>query len=207
MDDDNIQRFWQWFVKNEKAIKDCIENEQSAQQEFIVEQMNEQILGLGMLTWDIGLNDDNHWFLMLSPNGNQEMLEVSKSIMANSPGHLTWDFHSSRPAKEWNRQFTVFDSNLDEKLVDASNWEYVVFEEEEGRFDLIIEAKNLLFHDAEFIENAAEQFLIQEIGEEARILLISTVELVPLLDKEFISTKSSIAELNEHLAEMLEGED
>ena len=92
LNDDTILGFWQWFVKNERTIKECIENDNSVHREFVVEQLNERILSFGMLTWDIGLNEDDNWFLTLSPNGNKDILKISQSIMAEAPDHMDWIF-------------------------------------------------------------------------------------------------------------------
>lgn len=206
LNNDNILKFWQWFVKNEKTIKECIENENSEYREYVVEQMNEHILSLGVLTWDIGLNDDENWFLTLSPNGDHDMLKVSQKIMIDAPEHMDWLFYASRPAKKWNRQFNVYDDNMDEIFIDASFWHYIVFEEEEGKLDLVIEAKNIAQLDPMVVETAAEQFLIQELGEFIWIQNIASLEIVPALDREFEPTKTPVTELKEHFFEILQSE-
>lgn len=203
LNNDNILRFWQWFVKNENIIKECIENEDSGQREFVVEQMNEHILSLGMLTWDVGLDDDGRWFLKLSPNGNKEMLQISQKIMDAAPEHMGWLFYASKPAKIWNRQFTVYDSYMDEQFIDASQWQYIVFEEDDGTLELIIEAKNSSHLDPEVAETAAEQFVIQEIGEVTRILFISSIVIMHTLESDYESAKAPITELKEHLDEIV----
>ena len=203
LENDNILRFWQWFVKNEKRIKDCIENEHSTDIDYVVEQMNEHILGLGILTWDIGLNDDEHWFLLISPNGNQEMLNVSQKIISVAPEHMDWLFYGSKPAKKWTRQFSVYDSYMDEQLIDASEWQYIVFEDDNNKLELVIEAKNLHHLDEDALETAAEQFVIQEIGEFLRIQHIASVEIVQELESEYDSSKMPVSELNDHIEEII----
>jgi len=200
---DNIIGFWQWFVKNEKLIKDCIENEHSTDREFIVEQMNEYILSFGVLTWDMGLNDDNNWFLMLSPNGDKDMLKVSQHIMIEAPEHMDWLFYASRPAKHWNRQFSVYDEYMDEQFIDASDWHYLFFENEDGKLALVVEAKNVAHLDIEIVETAGEQFVIHEIGELAWMTHIASVEIVPNLESEHEDEKTSVRELKAHLEDIL----
>ena len=202
LNDDNTLRFWQWFVKNEKTIKECIENDRSEHRQYVVDQMNEHILSLGVLTWDIGLNDDENWFLTLSPNGNQDMLNVSQKIMAVAPEHMDWLFYASKPAKNWNRQFTVYDNALDETSIDASEWHYVIFEDDDGTLELVIEAKNISQLDFETAETAVEQFVIQEVGEVTWITRISSLEFVHTLEIEFETTKSPVSDLKEHLSEI-----
>jgi hypothetical protein len=203
LNDDNIERFWQWFVKNERMIKDCIENEHSAHRELVIDQMNEHILGLGMLTWDMGLNVDDHWFLMLSPNGNPDMLKISQKTMAEAPQHMDWLFYSSRPAKNWNRQFTVYDELHDEQNIDASNWHYLVFDGEEDKLALILEASNVSHLNEELTETAAEQFIIHELGELTWMLHVGSVEIIPMVEPDHEELKNHVSDLKEHLVEIL----
>ncbi|MBU2018152.1 MAG: hypothetical protein KJ941_00785 [Bacteroidetes bacterium] len=203
LEDDHILRFWQWFVKNEDIIKDCIENPNSQHVEYVVDQMNEQVLSLGVFTWDIGLNDNEQWFLTISPNGNQNMLQVSQQIMDIAPEHMNWLFYASKPAKSWNRQFTIYDSYMDELFIDASSWHYIIFEEPDGKLELVLEAQNLPHIDPEVAETAAEQFVLQEIGELIRIQHVASLVLVPMLENEDQALKTPISELKEHLEEII----
>ena len=201
--DDSILRFWQWFVKNEIIIKECIENRHSVNKDYVVAQMNELILSLGVLTWDVGLDEDERWFLTLSPNGNEDMFKISRKIMAEAPGHMDWLFYASRPAKKWNREFVVYDNNMDEQNIDASPWHYIVFEEHNGKLELVIEAKNIPQLDPETAEVAAEQFVINEVGEATRILNLSSIQIVHTLESEYESSKTPVKDLKDHLAEIL----
>jgi hypothetical protein len=201
--DDNILRFWQWFVKNENTIKECVENTSSKSKEYVVEQMNEHILGQGVLTWDIGLNDSKEWFLMLSPNGDSDMLKVSERIIGEAPEHMNWQFHASKPAKIWDRQFMVYDDYMDELFIDASDWHFITFEEEDGKLDLVIEAKNISHLNPELAESASEQFVIQEIGEANSIIYFSSVVVVSNLESEDQSLKSPVSELNAFVKEYI----
>jgi len=203
LDDGNIQRFWQWFVKNEKVIKECIENQDVKQREFVVEQMNEQILGLGIFMWDVGLNEEECWFLTLSPNGNPDMLKLSQEIMAVAPEYMDWLFYAGKPAKKWNRQFTIYDDYMDEQFIDASQWHFLVFEDEDGKVELVLEAKNISHLDFETAETAAEHFVVHEIGERIRILHISSIVIVPELESEDQSLKIPITELMTHVAKII----
>ena len=202
VEDNTIQKFWQWFVKNEFAIKECIENEDSRQREQIVDQLNEWILGLGYFTWDIGLNDENKWFLMISPNGNEDLLSVSQKIMAEAPEHMNWLFHAGKPAQNWNRQFNLYDEYMDVQFIDASSWHYLVFEDDEGMLELVIEAKNISHLDEDTADTAAEQFVVQELGERVRIVKISSIDVVFEFESEDEDSKISVLELRNHIGEV-----
>lgn len=199
INDGNIEAFWQWFVKNEQTIQACIENNDVKQREFVVDQLNEWILGLGVFTWDVGLDDDDRWFLMISPNGNPEMMTLGNAIMEQAPEHINWLFYAGKPAKNWNRQFCVYDDYMDEHFIDASQWHFLVFTDDDEMLELVIEAKNIPHLDPETAETAAEQFVIQEIGERARILRVSSIDIVSELDSEDEDSKKSVLELKKEL--------
>ena len=59
----------------------------------------------------------------------------------------------------------MYDDYLDEQLVDASNWHYLIFEDGDGKLALVLEAGNVMHLDQELAETAAEKFVIHEIGE------------------------------------------
>lgn len=195
---EKIQAFWEWFIKNEALIKSCIENESSTEQAHIVEQMNNFILDIGMLTWDLGLDDTNAWFMTLSPNGDKKLLEISQRIIEHAPTQLEWAFNSSKPAKVWERAFTVYNNNMDEVHIDASAWHYIAQEEKDQKIKLIFEAKNIQHLDEETAETAANLFLVQEIGEKTKIVRVSSVAIVHELESGYQEIKSSINELKNH---------
>jgi hypothetical protein len=200
IEDDNIHKFWQWFVKNESIIKECIENEDSRQRETVVDHLNELILSIGVFTWDVGLNDDENWFLMISPNGNEEMMNIAHEIMEEAPKHMDWHFYAGKPAKKhWNRQFTIYDAEMDAQFIDATRWHFLVFVDEDGSLELVIEAKNSSHLDEETAESAAEYFVTHEVGESMRIRTVSSLVIVSELDKEDEDSKISVNDLKAYL--------
>ena len=199
--EDKIMAFWQWFVKSESIIKDCIENETEKNRDHVVEQLNNLILNIGAFSWDIGLDDSNSWFLTISPNSDRDQFKVSKEIMEYAPDHMNWTFHSSKPAKDWDRTFKIHNYNLDIVDIDANSWNYIVFEEDDGRLELIFEANNMTHIDEETALSAAHQFVTHELGEALKIERIASVEIVPLLESEYDDSKEPITEIKEHLAE------
>jgi hypothetical protein len=195
--EDKITAFWQWFVKSEKVIKECIELDSSPNQSYIVDQMNELILDLGVFTWDVGLDTSNQWFLTISPNGNNEYLKVSQEIMLSSPEHMNWNFHSSKLAKDWNRKFTVHSFEMEEFSVDAESWEFISTKNDENTFDLVLIASNVKHFDADTTELVAHQFLVSELGELVTITRIATVALVTEIEGDKEALRTPISKLKE----------
>ncbi len=197
--EDKIDAFWQWFVKNEAVIKECIDLDTSPNQSYVVNQMNELILDLGVFTWDMGLNEQDNWFLMISPNGNADNLGISQQLIVEAPPHIKWQFHSSRPAKNWDRCFTVHSFDMQEMAVDASNWNLVAIDQDDNQLEIIIEAKNIGHLDPETSESAANQFLVGELGEELRINRIAKVQIVKSVDAVYEKEKVSVSKLKKHV--------
>lgn len=200
VDGGKLERFWQWFVQHEQLIRNAIEEESTDHQVHIKEQLDNLILDFGMLTWDLGLDENSDWFFTLSPNGDSDLLIVTEQIIEEAPSHLGWRFHASRPAKVWDRKFTIYDHEMEVREIDASTWHYVAFLDSKNKIELIIEVGNLRLEE-EIIERAANLFLNNEIGERLLITDISKIQVVSELEPEDAKVKYSITGLKEHLEE------
>ena len=199
IDEDKLENFWRWFVQNEYLIKNAIEQELSIEQEYLIDQLNNLILDFGRLTWDIGLDDQNSWFFTISPNGNQDLIEIVEHIIEAAPRHLDWNFYAGKPQKNWVRTFSLYDNEMDVVEIDANSWYYVAFLEADGTVELIIEANNIEHLDPETIEIAGNLFLVHELGEKMSLQIVSKVTLVALLNPDDAASKYPIADLKEHL--------
>ena len=76
LEEEKIEAFWEWFVQNDPRIKKCIEDSNAPDREYIIENLNNHILNIATLTWDIGLDANDEWFFMTSPNGVKELLPI-----------------------------------------------------------------------------------------------------------------------------------
>ncbi|MCH2229891.1 MAG: hypothetical protein MK105_06065 [Crocinitomicaceae bacterium] len=199
MTEENIVEFWRWFIKNETRIKGCISNKDITEQEKIVKSLNEYILGFGPFSWDIGLNENDDWFLTISPNLDPELLKISKAIIDLAPTHLDWKFYSSKPCKKWNYQLEVYDELMDIFKVDSSAWNFVALEEEDGTIELNFELFNLSQRHDEAIENAITAFIINELGEEVLTTQISNIEIFEQFDAELNGMKCPVTMMKSEL--------
>ena len=198
MIEQQAEEFWQWFVKNESIIKQCITDPDNTSREFVIENLNNHILSFGPLKWDLGLNDSNDWFFVISPNCDEQLLSVTSQVIELAPTFLNWEFHDSVPAKDWNRQFSVYDHEMEILHVDASNWHYVAFIAGD-KVEIIIEAPNLNDSNEETIAIISNLFLLNEIGERLLIERIAKYSLVAELDEEDQEYKYPIGDLREHM--------
>jgi hypothetical protein len=83
--------------------------------------------------------------------------------------------------------------------IDGTYWSYLAFEEDNGQIELVFEAQNIAHLDEETAEFAVNQFLVNELGEKERILKISSVTVVPIIDEEDQEDKYPIHVLRSHL--------
>lgn len=198
MIEQQAEEFWQWFVKNESIIKQCITDPDNTSREFVIENLNNHILSFGPLKWDLGLNDSNNWFFVISPNCDEQLLSVTSQVIELAPTFLNWEFHDSVPAKDWNRQFSVYDHEMEILHVDASNWHYVAFTAGD-KVEISIEAPNINYSNEETIAIISNLFLLNEIGERLLIERIAKYSLVAELDEEDQEYKYPIGDLREHM--------
>ncbi len=198
MIEQQAEEFWQWFVKNEALIQGCITNPESESREYVIEHLNNYILAFGPLKWDLGLNDADEWFFVISPNCDEQLLEITSELIEIAPTFLNWQFHDSVPAKDWNRQFSVYDHEMEVLTVDASAWHYIAFTAGE-KVEVILEAPNLNFTNEETTAIIGNLFLLNEIGERLLIERIAKYSLVSELDDEDQEYKYPIGDLREHV--------
>lgn len=199
LNDTKIENLWRWFVANEKQIIDSFQNESLAN--HIVENLDNLILDFGMFTWEIGPGKVKPWFLTISPNGDRDLIRVSQKIIEHAPNLDDWEFNYCKPAKDWDRRFIIYDSNMNEQNIDASNWKYVMLRNEDGMIDLILEAKNITHWDHDTARTAADIIVTSEIGEETKIQKILSVDIVDKLERQYNSRKTEIQYLKKHLNE------
>jgi hypothetical protein len=199
LNDTKIENLWRWFVANENQIIDSFQNESLAN--YIVENLDNLILDFGMFTWEIGSGKVKPWFLTISPNGDRDLIRVSQKIIEHAPNLDDWEFNYCKPAKDWDRKFIIYDSNMNEQNIDASNWKYVMLRNEDGMIDLILEAKNITHWDHDTARTAADIIVTSEIGEETKIQKILSVDIVDKLERQYNSRKTEIQYLKKHLNE------
>jgi hypothetical protein len=197
MNQEKIENLWKWFLQNEQQIIDAVQNETAS--ETLIENLDNLILDLGMFKWEIGRGKMQPWYLTISPNSDLDLLKVSREVIAKAPELDHWEFNHFEPAKEWDRTFVLYDNNMDEQQVDASDWNVVALSRGDGMIDLILEASNIDHLDDDTAFTAADLVVIGEIGEENRILKVKTVDIVSQLEDQHNLQKNHIADLKNNL--------
>ncbi|MDF1547241.1 MAG: hypothetical protein P1P88_05435, partial [Bacteroidales bacterium] len=190
MDKELIDSLWRWFYNNEQKIIYCIDNEIVEEQQEIVRNIDNLVLDLGRFSWEIAPGNNKPWSFTISPNGDKELLKQTKAIIKEAPELKSWEFNYCKPAKNWDRKFSLYDENVNVLQVDASSWNYIVIPMSEVKFEIIIEARNIKHLDAETAKNAANLVVLNEIGEEAKIQHVSVVNIVSKLENKYASQKT-----------------
>lgn len=167
-----ISHFWEWFQKNEQMFKEVTDPQ------ALVEAMDNQVLEFGMFSWEIGEGKTRPYYLLVSPNGNGNRLEISYKLMEAAPKLRDWEFHYCKPPRNWDYRIEVYDKFLVSQQIDASQWEYVLVKTPDNLVEVIIQANNMSNVDPEDKLNAAETALIKILGEESVIDYLGALEVV-----------------------------
>ena len=91
----------------------------------------------------------------------------------------------AKPVKDWNWKFTVYDSFMTEREIDASEWHAVLWKQPGGGIVVILEAANVDHLDEDTKLTAADLVVTNAIGEEMKIKFVSRVEIVGELEEAF----------------------
>lgn len=193
---EKIEEFWEWFASSEKWITEILNDDYHEDRKSLVQTMDNQILQFGMFTWEMGPKGDGQYFLTISPNGNEELLQVSKQIIALSPELKNWEFFYAKPAKDWDLKFSVFDDFMDEHPVDASGWRYLIQRPSKRNAQVIIEAENISHLDEETKMTAGDLVVTSLLGEAFKIYHIGKIIVVNQFDADEKSGSKSIFDLS-----------
>lgn len=195
---DQINEFWEWFSLYQPLLEAIIEADGHPKTEEIIQSLDQHILGMGKIKWEIGNPHPNQYSFTLSPNNERELLEVTKSIIANEPSLNAWTFYYAAQATG-KLQLQVYDHNMDVQDVDASSWRAFLSPEGDGRHELVLEASNIEYLDEDTQMIAADLILTALIGEEEKINCLSGLELSFELESDQEKSAFPIADLLQNI--------
>jgi hypothetical protein len=196
-----IDAFWKWFAEQEDTIKDFFSDEAEVDKDKLIEEMNNLVLDLGRFAWEIGPDREGAFYLILSPNRDPELLELSKRIMAASPDLPDWELHPAKPARTWDWKLRLYDDFFLEREVDASGWQFVLLDRPGNQVEILFEADNLAYFDTETQQMAGETAVTNLLGEEMRIRYVRKVGVSPELREEHQEQRRPIQLLKEAFEE------
>jgi hypothetical protein len=179
----DVIRFWKWF---QSIATELFQNPTRAD---LIGQIDSRIARLGRFDWEVGPFEHGTSFFCVSPNLDISRLEITNHIIALAPICDNWIFLPSKPPKnEWKGLWKM-DNNLGrEIIIDASNWEYILYQFEDTSFDMDIKVDEI-DGSLETYKLAVDIALTGYLGEEVVMRSIPNVTIVDELEDEAKATK------------------
>lgn len=193
-----IRMFWEWFSKIRKDFGPDFENV------ALLDELDGWVNKLGDFSWEIGPGKIKENMLVISPNGDPELLLETKRIVSNAPPCDEWEFYYAKQPKEWELKFEYNTEDGKQVEIDASEWKYVLLRYEDGMFAIIIKGSyhlRPLSDDDQLM--AAEIVLDGELGEEMRIQNICEIDIVGAFDSSQESNAGEIRGIADQLKKLL----
>lgn len=188
-----ISSFWEWFETQEKRIRDILNDELHPEREELVQMMDNQVLSLGLFTWEMGPDGSNAFYLTISPNGDPELLRLSKSIVGASPAFPDWTFYYAKPIKEEPIELKLYDEEYNLHFVNAQSWQFGLSLTSSGHVDITIVANNMKHLDQETRIGAGNLVISSLLGEECHILHVRHIHVTTKAhskDRQTVSAKA-----------------
>jgi hypothetical protein len=193
LNDGDILGFWAWFA----TIADRLGNDFT--NEALNDALDTRLARLGEIAWELGPGSIAESALAISPDGNPDLLPLTQRIVALAPDLPGWEFHSSRPARADNLEFSITTNSTDELAIDAHSWRYVLYRFPNKVFDIVIEQSNLAEATDDDRYTAAVVLLDGLLGEGKRLLRIRDIEPVVGLNADENKKANRITLLPQHL--------
>lgn len=197
-----IEGFWEWFITNEKKIKEVVENGSHSEKEALVDALDNQVLEFGLFKWEIGPGRNKSFFFTISPNGSQELLSISRSIMEAAPSRPDWDFHYALPEKDWDLKFSLYDDLLDKHDIDAIEWGAALMPLFNQKAVVVIEAPNISHLSHETQLEAGDVVITNQLGEAIKITHVKKIEVVSILPPENRDSRFPIQQLKQEMEKL-----
>ncbi|WP_333577716.1 hypothetical protein [Sphingobacterium sp.] len=188
-----IDNFWNWIKNNIEYLAPKKINEE------YIDLLDEKIEKLGDFSWEIGFdNKVNKKFLVISPEGDNELLTLSKTIISQSPNIEGWIFYSSKPPKQWK---LIFNLLIDDKKVkfNAAEWKYVLYKYPDNVYDVVVKVPKSYEPYEEYFGQIGYIATEGELGEAFVLEYINDIDLVYEFNerelgkgKDFVHLKTEI---------------
>lgn len=192
-----VKEYWSWFLSN----KDVLEN--YSVDKRIVPLIDKHISRLGDYGWEIGPGITKKYSFTISPNSNEKRLKETIEIVELAPKLKDWEFHFAKPPKEFDYKIKLPNKKHQLQIIDGSDWQYVLLQYSDGKFEILIKALNLESF-AEDIKVDAIYIMVESIiGEEKLIRFIDYIDLVEDFETEYKKSISSLKVLKTHLTSLL----
>ena len=192
-----IREFWEWFSEVRHKLEDNFRNNE------LQAEVSQKVSSLGKYGWELGPGTEKRFSFVISPNGNADVLKETKEIINHAPLLSEWEFHAATPPKSWNEPVFKIRGSKGEYKIDASKWEYVLFQFPDNTFDIILRAPQIIKLNEKEKYTAAHILLQGILGEEVFIVHIVDIEIVSDFDEEYKNNSTQIIQLKEHIRSLV----
>lgn len=188
--DETIATFWEWFGD----VCDALARDSNSE---LLEELDRQLMLLGVAGWELGPGEAEPNALTVSPDGDPELLLVTRRIVSLAPPAPGWEFYSALRPRPLPLAFILGDSEADGVKVDARAWKYVLYEYPDGLCDIVVEQAGGVRESDRY--TAAVVALDGLLGEEVRLSRIHEVEPTARLARNLRSRAMPLDALPRHL--------
>jgi hypothetical protein len=194
-----VRQFWEWFSENCQNFGVDFDNTE------LLERLDSWVTQLGDYSWEIGPGKAKNNALVISPNGDEDLLQDTKLIISSAKDCEGWEYYYAKPPKgnEWNLIFSLETSEGEIVEVDASHWEYALLEYEDGMFEIIIKVTDLQQLDESDKQTSAEILLDGILGEEIRMQTICGIDVVEKFVELYRDKAGNIKNLSNHIKTLI----
>ncbi len=172
-----IQDFWEWFNENRMVIEQVVSESLHPQTNYVVEQLDQHLLGMGKLKWQLENPRPSQFILTLSPNNERKLLAITQSIVQGANYALGWEYHHAIPVKG-TFEVDLYDNEMEIRSIVAHHWKVIPVIEPDGRYELLINAPELLELDEDTQLIAVDLMLTDVLGEELKIKCLSGFQII-----------------------------
>jgi|SRR5215471_3380937 len=192
----NVDAFWAWFAENSVRLSKNLEDER------ILKELDQRVSSLEPkgLSWEVGPGHERPFQLVISPNGNKDLLSRTRAIISAAPDVPGWELHFAKPPKDWVvPRFSFRAATGQEIAIDAEGWEYALLQFPDGAFDILVRPTGLRNLSEADQSTAVEILLDGLLGEMERMRRIASIEVVTSFDEDVLGNINKIGVLAEHL--------
>src|SRR5258708_20412921 len=155
--------FWAWFRRHSKQIEKLIDDSDAVNLSHLMSpRIDELIPGLA---WEVGPGKSRPYLLTLSPEGDDAKRRQIDSILSLAPQDLKWEFHSSRQARNIQKEIELVTDGI---KVTTTDWLFTANENIDAKkIDILAINKNLAHIKPKEALKAVFIFLDSALGEDA----------------------------------------
>ena len=190
--ENEIGAFWGWFSTIASELATDLENDD------LLQALDERVSRLGV-AWELGPGTTRPSALAITPDGDRDLLPLTRHIVALAPQIPGWELLAARPPRNPSLTFSLRQTGSGSEVeIDATRWRYVLFRFQDGTFDAVIHQQGTEIDDSS--RHAAAALCLDGIlGEAKRLELIRDIEPVAALGSEIENRANPISALADHL--------